>query len=310
MWATADLLFILAAIVAGLAVLLLVLALRTIQTAQRGVYYSTRKRSQKLGIRLLKSSLIIGVVAAVVWFSKPFAPLTIILPISIGQFLPTVTAIPTQTAAATKIPTSTIVIPIATETSTATSTPFPATSTPSPTATEISPSSTATIVISQTQSTFTPTPSVVVKEIKTPTPVKVLSPFNSPVITPTMSSAIIGAINSPVATPVPKHLKFRAIGSDTDANGDVIGIGTEFVRGIQKIIIVFDFYDMPAEAYIQHSWFREGNNVYFDRLQWTTQGSGLASMSWTPDGGLIPGLYEVRVLLNDQPQFVANFLIR
>ena len=293
MWATADLLFILAAIVAGLAVLLLVLALRTIQTAQRGVYYSTRKRSQKLGIRLLKSSLIIGVVAAVVWFSKPFAPLTIILPISIGQFLPTVTAIPTQTAAATKIPTSTIVIPIATETSTATSTPFPATSTPSPTATEISPSSTAIIVISQPQSTFTPTPSMVVDEIKTPIPVKVLSPFNSPVV-----------------TPIPKNLKFRVIGSDTDANGAVIGIGTEFVRGIQKIIIVFDFYDMPAEAYIQHSWFREGNNVYFDRLQWTTQGSGLASMSWTPDGGLIPGLYEVRVLLNDQPQFVANFLIR
>ncbi len=293
MWATADLLFILAAIVAGLAVLLLVLALRTIQTAQRGVYYSTRKRSQKLGIRLLKSSLIIGVVAAVVWFSKPFAPLTIILPISIGQFLPTVTAIPTQTAAATKIPTSTIVIPIATETSTATSTPFPATSTPSPTATEISPSSTAIIVISQPQSTFTPTPSMVVDEIKTPIPVKVLSPFNSPVV-----------------TPIPKNLKFRVIGSDTDANGAVIGIGTEFVRGIQKIIIVFDFYDMPAEAYIQHSCFREGNNVYFDRVQWTTQGSGLASMSWTPNGGFIPGLYEVRVSLNDQPQFVANFLIR
>jgi hypothetical protein len=293
MWATADLLFILAAIVAGLAVLLLVLALRTIQTAQRGVYYSTRKRSQKLGIRLLKSSLIIGVVAAVVWFSKPFAPLTIILPISIGQFLPTVTAIPTQTAAATKIPTSTIVIPIATETSTATSTPFPATSTPSPTATEISPSSTAIIVISQPQSTFTPTPSMVVDEIKTPIPVKVLSPFNSPVV-----------------TPIPKNLKFRVIGSDTDANGAVIGIGTEFVRGIQKIIIVFDFYDMPAEAYIQHSWSREGNNVYFDRVQWTTQGSGLASMSWTPNGGFIPGLYEVRVSLNDQPQFVANFLIR
>ena len=293
MWAIADLLFILAAIVAGLAVLLLVLALRTIQTAQRGAYYSTRKRSQKLGIRLLKSSLIIGVVAAVVWFSKPFAPLTIILPISIGQFLPTVTAIPTQTAAATKIPTSTIVIPIATETSTATSTPFPATSTPSPTATEISPSSTAIIVISQPQSTFTPTPSMVVDEIKTPIPVKVLSPFNSPVV-----------------TPIPKNLKFRVIGSDTDANGAVIGIGTEFVRGIQKIIIVFDFYDMPAEAYIQHSWFREGNNVYFDRVQWTTQGSGLASMSWTPNGGFIPGLYEVRVSLNDQPQFVANFLIR
>lgn len=260
MWATADLLFILAAIVAGLAVLLLVLALRTIQTAQRGAYYSTRKRSQKLGIRLLKSSLIIGVVAAVVWFSKPFAPLTIILPISIGQFLPTVTAIPTQTAAATKIPTSTIVIPIATETSTATSTPLP---------------------------------SMVVDEIKTPIPVKVLSPFNSPVV-----------------TPIPKNLKFRVIGSDTDANGAVIGIGTEFVRGIQKIIIVFDFYDMPAESYIQHSWFREGNNVYFDRVQWTTQGSGLASMSWTPNGGFIPGLYEVRVSLNDQPQFVANFLIR
>lgn len=310
MWATADLLFILAAIIAGLAVLLFVLALRTIQTAQRGIYYSTRKRSQKLGTRLLLSSFVIGIIAAVVWFSKPLAPAIISLPASIGQFLPTITAIPTQTAVATETPTSTVVVPTATETSTATSTPFPPTSTPSPTATEISPSSTATIVISQTQSTLTPTPSVVVNETKTPTPVKVLSPFNSPVISPTTSSAIISAINSPVATLVPKHLKFRAIGSDTDANGAVIGIGTEFVRGIQKIIIVFDFYDMPAEAYIQHSWFREGNNVYFDRLQWTTQGSGLASMSWTPDGGLIPGLYEVRVLLNDQPQFVANFLIR
>ena len=64
MWATADLLFILAAIIAGLSVLLFVLALRTIQTAQRGIYYSTRKRSQKLGTRLLLSSFIIGIIAA------------------------------------------------------------------------------------------------------------------------------------------------------------------------------------------------------------------------------------------------------
>ncbi len=82
------------------------------------------------------------------------------------------------------------------------------------------------------------------------------------------------------------------------------------MRGTQKVIIVFDFQNMANDAYIQHTWFREGVNVYFDRLQWTTPGSGLASMSWTPDGGLIPGLYEVRVSMNDQPQFVANFLIR
>lgn len=82
------------------------------------------------------------------------------------------------------------------------------------------------------------------------------------------------------------------------------------MRGTQKVIIVFDFYNMPDDAQIQHTWFREGISVYFDRLQWTTPGSGLASMSWTPDGGLIPGLYEVRVSMNDQPQFVANFLIR
>ena len=39
-------------------------------------------------------------------------------------------------------------------------------------------------------------------------------------------------------------------------------------------------------------------------------GSGVASISWTPDGGFEPGLYEVRVLLGNVPQFVANFEVR
>jgi hypothetical protein len=39
-------------------------------------------------------------------------------------------------------------------------------------------------------------------------------------------------------------------------------------------------------------------------------GKGIDYVSWSPENGFQPGLYEVRILLGNTKQFSANFLVQ
>ncbi|MCW1967943.1 MAG: hypothetical protein KIH69_007465, partial [Anaerolineae bacterium] len=67
---------ILAAILACLSVLLFVLALRTLQAAKSGIYYSIRKNAQIIGQRLLIGAFGTAIMAGVMTASRQFAPVS------------------------------------------------------------------------------------------------------------------------------------------------------------------------------------------------------------------------------------------
>jgi hypothetical protein len=110
--------------------------------------------------------------------------------------------------------------------------------------------------------------------------------------------------------PGTQRLALRAVASGIDANGMPVDEGTRFAARTKEVYIFFDFQNVPPSALVRHTWFHKSGSVYFRSDALNRNGSGMAALSWAPDGGFEPGLYEVRVLLGNVPQFVANFEIR
>jgi hypothetical protein len=134
----------------------------------------------------------------------------------------------------------------------------------------------------------------------------------TPVVTATVLSVETLPTLAP-ATPLQpgaQRLSLRAVASGIDANGLPDSEGTRFPARTQEVYIFFDFQNVPPSALVRHTWFHNSGSVYFRSDALNRNGSGVAALSWAPDGGFEPGLYEVRVLLGNVPQFVANFEIR
>jgi hypothetical protein len=224
----------------------------------------------------------------------------------------TVEAAVTQVAAMLQPPTPT---PEPTATPMPESTPTPApTRTPAATATRwvitATPAQTASL---STLPTLTPTPARAASATAAATPgltgTAVLTGTALPAMTLTPTRAGFVAI-----TPTPnigtQRLTLRAIGTGVDANGNPAGGDTRFPARTRAIFIFFEYNNVPPSAPVKHTWFYNGASAYFRQDVLNRNGVGMASVAWTPEGGFEPGLYEVRVLLGNVPQFVANFEIR
>ena len=72
----------------------------------------------------------------------------------------------------------------------------------------------------------------------------------------------------------------------------------------------FDYTALPADIQIQHVWMRNGQLPTVQRTIWPKAGDGLGYLSFQPLNGYELGLWEVRVFLEDKPQFVANFVVK
>jgi hypothetical protein len=71
----------------------------------------------------------------------------------------------------------------------------------------------------------------------------------------------------------------------------------------------FDYADVPEGMLMRQTWFLNGGSVHFDSTTWAHTGSGTMFIAWSPLQGFAAGLYEVRVLLGDNRQFSANFVV-
>jgi hypothetical protein len=127
------------------------------------------------------------------------------------------------------------------------------------------------------------------------------SPLPTPIVEPTLAPA--------VADPN-KRLVLSAIASGRDENGQPVGSGTSFQAGTPTLYVFFDYRDVPPDALLRHTWFRDGGSVNFSSQRFNENGAGVAAIQWSPRGGFKAGLYEVRVQLGGAPQFVANFEVK
>jgi hypothetical protein len=116
------------------------------------------------------------------------------------------------------------------------------------------------------------------------------------------------------AAPLPnanKRLTFHAVASGMTAAGEPTGVATRFSARTSMIYVFYNYHDVPPRASVRHTWFHNGGSVYFNNDEFDGRvGEGVGAVSWAPSGGFEPGLYEVRIVLGNVPQFVANFEIK
>lgn len=142
-----------------------------------------------------------------------------------------------------------------------------------------------------------------------------LLPTSTP--TPTQPAEPVGVKLGETPPPLARDrngplLMLRAISAQPPQQGLPPDNGGVFPAGTPTVYIVFDHRAIPPRAAIRHTWFRDGSSVHFGSVTLDTseQVVGSKVISWSPEGGFVPGLYEVRVMLGSTPQFVANFEVR
>ena len=138
--------------------------------------------------------------------------------------------------------------------------------------------------------------------------------LRTPTENPIPTAAPTAAPTQPaqIATPAgdARRLSLQAIAPALDDKGAPLLPGTRFSARTRTVHIIFNFWDVPPQAVLRTVWNFSGAVAYADALVLNKPGNGTASVSWTPAGGFEPGLYEVRFVLGNAPQFVANFEIR
>lgn len=276
---THDSLTVIAAAVAVFAIILLGIAVRRARHAQRAAYYVTRRHSQDTANRQFLWAMALLLVAAGVFIASRIIPQE---------------SRPGDSVAST--PAAGIVATILlTAEPTATTPPTEPAATP-------------------TDSPPAPTEALPTSTVAPPT--AAASPSPEPAILPTETSAlrtdapIVKETETPPVASGSRYFTLRAIAGGIDLSGLPVNPSLQFEAGAPSIYIFFDFQNVPEGRRLRHNWFRDGGSVYFESMPWERPGSGNAAINWSPPKGFPPGIYEVRVFLDDQLQFVANFEVK
>ncbi|MBX7212411.1 MAG: hypothetical protein K1X39_00220 [Thermoflexales bacterium] len=138
-----------------------------------------------------------------------------------------------------------------------------------------------------------------------PTPL----PRATPLPTATPPPAPTRAMASEGGAAAKRGLALHALATGIDRAGLPTGVATTFTPEAPTILVFFD-YRQAGGATVRHAWFRDGNLVYAAQQALPTQSFGSAVAEWKGKRPLERGRYEVRVSLDDEPAFVANFEVR
>lgn len=285
---THDSLTVIAAAVAAFAIILLGIAVRRAHHARRAAYYVTRRHSQDTANRQFLWSILLLLIAAGVFIASRIIP---------QEPRPGDPAIPAEPAPAAIIITT--ILP-----------------TPEPAPTSEQPQSGQLPGVDASPAPPTPADALPADTVEPRPPAQSPSPEPSP-LSPEATAVITDvplAAQTETATPAPaagnKYFVLRAIAGGVDPSGLPVNPSLQFDAGVPSIYVFFDFQNVPAGRRLRHNWFRDGGSVYFESLPWERSGSGNAAIDWSPPNGFDAGVYEVRVFLDDQLQFVANFEVK
>lgn len=96
------------------------------------------------------------------------------------------------------------------------------------------------------------------------------------------------------------------------AENQPLSPGNSFTAGAEPIYLFFDYQGIPSSTRWGHIWIRNGQELDRYITAWP-EDRGAAGKAWVfymPEGGYQPGLYNVRLLVNDHPVAAAAFTIK
>ncbi len=275
-------LMIAAGSIAALAVIVFMVGLVGSQRGEKAIYYAARRAAHRTASRLYSWSLWCLGLAVALFIASRVLP-TENLPTALPPPITPISAASTPVAnTATSIPT--------------TESPVPPTEQPAPTPIPASDSATPIVTASSL-------PTKVILAIATPT----LAPEDVPLTVVPIITAVRPIVITVLASDKP--LTLRAVSSSPTGNGQSSST-TEFGNGIPTVYVIFDYRNIPRGTILGQVWLRNGASVSASTAKFAKPGAGTDMISWTPKGGFTPGLYEVRIMLANTPQFTANFLVK
>jgi hypothetical protein len=186
-------------------------------------------------------------------------------------------------------------------------------STPGPTATPTRGSTATTLLPNDTATprpTDVPTAAPTRRPTATPTP----SPTSVPTAPPPDGPTPEGL--TPTLSPVPAapeaSIKFTALAMEKDASGLPVNPGFEFPPGDHAMYVFFTYEGMQNGVERTFAWYKDDEP--FERCSqtalWEWGDRGRTSYYCQPSTGWEPGNYAVHVFVEDELQFIAEFVIK
>jgi hypothetical protein len=187
--------------------------------------------------------------------------------------------------------------------------------TPTPTATPTSAPGTPT----QTAiPTITPRPTRAPTATPSPRPTATATATTTPPVSPAPTATQPGdGATPPTASPVPAgsgaRIEFIALAMEKDKHNMPVNPGNEFPPGDHYMYLFFSYQGMQNGVERTFSVYKDGGiyqvegESYSDTSLWVWGPRGRTFYQWP--GGWEPGNYEIHVFIEEDPQFIAEFVI-
>ncbi len=170
---------------------------------------------------------------------------------------------------------------------------------PSPT-----PSLTPTLTVIPT---ITDTPTITLTPTITDTP----STTDTPTITPTpyippAIEALFESVVTPNTDAAFSPLQFSTVYD----NFECVAPSTIFVNPVREMWTCFSYNNMLPGVQWTALWFREGELLHYETLQWDGATGGLGFSNWAPPPEMwLPGVYEVQIFVGHEWKVVGQFVV-
>jgi len=157
-----------------------------------------------------------------------------------------------------------------------------------------------------------------------PSPTPTRRPTATPpfIPTPTPAYALPETALSPLPEAVPANpeaqISFITFAQDQE-NGQPVGAGSEFPAGDSRVYFFFEYEGMNKGAVWTYAWYQDGEYLDGNTCPWGsgTEGcpqifgrNGRNFLFYKPPGGYDPGLYTVRIWIEDRLQTEAQFVVQ
>jgi hypothetical protein len=168
--------------------------------------------------------------------------------------------------------------------------------------------------------TSTPAPTITATPTSHPTRTPTVTPTRRPTATPPFIPTLTPKVPPPESalTPLPSavpagddaHITIITLATGRDDAGQPVDSGAEFPRHTPRVHLFICYEGMRNGIAWTFAIYREGELLDSATQLWEWGIEGKTDLYHEPPGGYEPGVYEMRVFIEDRLQGVAQFMIR
>jgi hypothetical protein len=115
----------------------------------------------------------------------------------------------------------------------------------------------------------------------------------------------------PFATAKPEaYLSDLTLSQNIEIDGTPINEGTEFAPGAEVVFVSFSYMNLSDGVLWRHIWLRNGNLYGGGTSVWEWGWRGRTYFWLKPQGGFVPGDYQVQLLIDEEVVQTADFTVK